>query len=185
MISTNQFKSGLFIKLNGGLFMIINFQHHKPGKGGAFVRTRLRNMKSGSVIDRTFRAGETVEDIFVEEKKYQYLYSADGHYHFMDNSTYEQISLTEDKIGPAKRFLKESVEVALSMYDGNILSMTLPTFINLEVAETEPGVRGDTVKAGTKNAKLETGATIQVPLFINTGEIITIDTRTGKYIGRA
>lgn len=185
MISTNQFKSGLFIKLNGKLFTIIESQHHKPGKGGAFVRTKLRNVKSGSVVDRTFRAGETVEDIFVEEKKYQYLYCADRQYNFMDSETYEQISLTEQKIKDARRFLKENTDVTVLMYEGDILSIKLPMFINLKVIEAEPGVRGDTVKAGTKSAKLETGATVQVPLFINTGNVIKIDTRTGEYIGRA
>lgn len=185
MILTNQFKRGLVIKLNGELFMIIEFQHHKPGKGGAFVRTKLRNVKSNTVVDKTFRAGETVEDIFVEEKKYQYLYHAEGHYYFMDSETYEQISLTKDKVGDVKRFLKENTEVTVSMFEGDILSIKLPIFTNLKVTETEPGVRGDTVKAGTKNAKLETGATVQVPLFINTGDVIKIDTRTGKYIGRA
>jgi len=185
VISTNQFKSGLFIKLNGELYMIMEFQHHKPGKGGAFVRTKLRNVKSDTVVNRTFRAGETVEDVFIEEKKYQYLYSADGEYHFMDNETYEQISLAQEKVGGAKKFLKENTGVSVTMYEGNILSIKLPIFINLEVAETELGARGDTVKAGTKNAKLETGAIIHVPLFINTGNVIKIDTRTGEYIGRA
>lgn len=185
MISTNQFKGGLFIKLEGELYMIIEFQHHKPGKGGAFVRTKLRNVKSDTVISRTFRAGETVEDVFVEEKKYQFLYSADGQYYFMDNETYEQISLAESKVEDSKRFLKENTEVSVTIYEGDILDIRLPIFITLKVAETEPGTRGDTVKAGTKNAKLETGANIQVPLFINRGDLIKIDTRTGEYIGRA
>lgn len=185
MMSTNQFKSGIFIKLDGDIFMIVESQHYKPGKGGALVRTKLRNVKSDTVIDRTFRAGEMVEDIFVEEKKYQYLYRTEGHYHFMDSETYEQISLTEEKIGDTKRFLKENTGVTVSMYGGDILSITLPIFVNLKVTETEPGLRGDTVKAGTKNAKLETDANIQVPLFINRGDAITVDTRTGKYIGRA
>ena len=185
MISTNQFKSGLFIKLEGELYMIIEFQHHKPGKGGAFVRTKLRNVKSDRVVNRTFRVGETVEDVFVKEKKYQFLYSADSQYHFMDNETYEQMPLTEAKVGDVKRFLKENTEVSVTMYEGNILSIKLPIFINLKITETGPGARGDTVKAGTKNAKLETGANIQVPLFINTGNVIKIDTRTGEYTGRA
>jgi elongation factor P len=165
--------------------MIVEFQHHKPGKGGAFVRTRLKNVKSGAVIDKTFRAGETAENVFIEEKKYQYLYSSDGHYYFMDNETYEQIPLSEDNVGDAKRFLRENTDVTVSLYEGSILSIKLPMFMNLKVAETEPGIKGNTVKAGTKNAKLETGANIQVPLFINTGEVVKIDTRTGKYIGRA
>lgn len=185
MIPTNQFKNGLFIKLDGELFVIIEFQHHKPGKGGAFVRTKLRNLKLDTVIDRTFRAGEIVEDIYVEEKRYQYLYSADGNYHFMDSTTYEQISLPDKILGDNRKFLKENTEVAVSIYEGEVLSIRLPIFVNLKVVETEPGIRGDTVKTGTKSAKLETGATIQVPLFINPGEELTVDTRTGKYIGRA
>ena len=185
MISTNQFKGGMFIKLDGQLFMIISFQHHKPGKGGAIVRTKLRNVKLGTVIEKRFRAGETVENIFVEEKKYQYLYCADGHYYFMDNESYEQIPLSKDHVGDSKMFLKENVEITALMYEGNILSIKLPTFVDLKVAETEPGIRGDTAKGGTKNAKLETGATIRVPLFINIGEVLKIDTRTGTYVGRA
>lgn len=185
MISTNQFKSGLFIKLDNELFMIIESEHYKPGKGGALVRTKLKNVRSGTSVDKTFRAGETVEDVFVEEKKYQYLYASDDNYHFMDNETYEQISLPEEKVGDVKEFLKENIEVTVLVHKGNALSIKLPTFINLKVAETEPGVKGDTVKVGTKNAKLETGANVQVPLFIVTGDVITIDTRTGKYMGRA
>jgi len=185
MISTNQFKSGLFIKLDGELFVIIESEHYKPGKGGALVRTKLRNVKSGTLIDKTFRAGEEVEDVFVEEKKYQYLYFSEGNYHFMDNETYEQISLPEEKVGDVKKFLKEDIEVTVLMHKGDALSIKLPTFINLKVIETEPGVKGDTVKVGMKNAKLQTGANVQVPLFITTGDLITIDTRTGKYIGRA
>ena len=185
MISTSQFRSGLFIKLDGQLFMIIEFQHHKPGKGGAFVRTRLKNVRLGTVIDRTFRAGETVEDIFIDEKKYQYLYHADGQYHFMDNETYEQILLPEKRVGEAKKFMKENTLITASVYEDDILNIKLPMFVDLKIAETEPGIRGDTAKGGSKNAKLETGATIQVPLFINRGELVKIDTRTGIYVGRA
>ena len=165
--------------------MIIESQHHKPGKGGAFVRTKLRNTKLGTVINRTFRAGEAVEVVFIEEKKYQYLYRTDGQYHLMDNETYEQISLPEEKIGEAKKFLKENTEVTASVHDGNIINIKLPIFVNIKILETEPGIRGNTAKAGTKTAKLETGATVQVPLFINTGDVITVDIRTAKYIGRA
>ena len=185
MISTNQFKKGTFIKLDGQLFMILSFQHYKPGKGGAFVRTKLRNVKLGTVIDRTFRAGETVEDVFVDEKKYQYLYHADGQYHFMDNETYEQFSLPEKTMGDVKLLLKENTQVTCSIHEGNILTVELPIFIDLKVAETEPGIRGDTAKGGSKNAKLETGAAVQVPLFINKGDLIRIDTRTGEYVSRA
>ncbi len=185
MISTNQFKNGLFIKLNGELFTIIEFQHHKPGKGGALVRTRLRNVRLGTVIDRTFRAGQTVENVFIEEKKYQYLYRSDGQYHFMDNEAYEQVSLPEKRVGEAKKFLKEDTQITASIYGGDILQIKLPIFVDLKISETEPGVRGDTAKSGSKSAKLETGAIVQVPLFINNGETVKIDTRTGVYVGRA
>jgi len=164
--------------------MILGFQHHKPGKGGAFVRTRLKNVRLGTVIDRTFRAGETLEDVYVEEKKYQYLYH-DDRYHFMENETYEQISLSGAEMGEAKKFIKENTYITALTHKDRILNIKLPTFVNLKIVETEPGLRGDTVKAGTKNAKLETGAVVQVPLFINSGEIVTIDTRTAKYVGRA
>lgn len=185
MISTNQFKNGLFIKLNNDIFVIMEWQHYKPGKGGAFVRTRLRNIRTTNVLDKTFRSGETVEDIFVEEKKYQYLYSSEGQYHFMDNENYEQIVLTEEKVSDVKKFLKENIEVDVSVHEGNVLSIKLPIFIEMKVAETEPGIKGDTAKSGTKSAKLETGATVQVPLFINIGDTIKIDTRSGEYTGRA
>jgi elongation factor P len=165
--------------------MIIESQHYKPGKGGAFVRTKLRNVKLGTVVDRTFRSGETVEGAFIEEGKYQYLYYSDGQYHFMDNSTYEQIALPQEKIGDAKMFLKENTNVSILSSGGEVLSVKLPIFIDLKIVQTEPGVRGDTAKAGTKSATLETGATVQVPLFINQGETVKIDTRTGTYVGRA
>ena len=185
MISTNQFKGGLFIKMGGELYTILESQHHKPGKGGAVVRTKLRNMKTGAVIDKTFRSGEVVGEAYIEEKKYQYMYSSDGEYHFMDNSTYEQVLLRENQIGETKWFLTENMDVSVTMHEDTILNIKLPIFINLKVVETEPGTRGDTVKAGSKNAKLETGFNIQVPLFINSGDLIQIDTRTGKYVGRA
>jgi elongation factor P len=185
MISTNQFRGGLFIKLGGDLYMIVESQHHKPGKGGAIVRTKLKNVKSGAVIDKTFRSGETVEDAYIEEKKYQYLYCSHGEYHFMDNSTYEQIVVREEAIGDAKPFLKENTEVTVALHEGVIINIKIPTFMELKVVEAEPGARGNTVKASLKNAKLETGYNIQVPLFINAGDVIRVDTRTGEYIGRA
>ncbi len=185
MISTNQFKSGLFILLDNDIYMIVESQHYKPGKGGAIVRTKLKNVKLGTVINRTFRAGENVENVFVDEKKYQYLYSADSQYHFMDSQTFEQITVHESLIGKAHSFLKENTEVSVLMHGQEILDIRLPIFVDLVVAETEPGVRGDTAKAGTKSATLETGAVVQVPLFIGQGERITVDTRTGEYTGRA
>lgn len=184
MISINEIKNGLFIKLEGDLYVVVEAEPYKPGKGGALMRTKLRNIKTGGTLDRTFRSADTIEDIYIEEKTYQYLY-ADGEYHFMDTETYEQVTLPEQIVGDARNFLKENTEVGVSMYDGKILNIKLPLFLKFKVIETEMGARGDTVKAGTKSAKIETGATVQVPLFIEAGEIITIDTRTGKYTGRA
>lgn len=184
MISINEVKNGLFIKVEGELYVVVEAVPYKPGKGGALMRTKLRNLKTGATLDRTFRSADTIEDIYIEEKTYQYMY-ADGQYHFMDAETYEQITLPEQILGDAKNFLKENLEVGASLYEGKILYIKLPLFLNFKVIETESGVRGDTVKAGTKSAKIETGAIIQVPLFINSGDTITIDTRTGKYTGRA
>jgi len=185
MISINEIKNGLFIKLEGDLYVVVDAEPYKPGKGGALMRTKLKNVKTGSTLDRTFRSADTIEDIYIEEKTYQYLYFADGRYHFMDTETYEQIHLEEQIIGDVKNFLKENTEVGASVYDGKIFNIKLPLFLKFKVTETEPGARGDTVKAGMKGAKIETGAIVQVPLFIEAGEIITIDTRTGKYTGRA
>ena len=185
MISINEIKNGLFIKLGGDLYVVVDAEPYKPGKGGALMRTKLRNIKTGSTLDRTFRSADTIEDIYIEEKTYQYLYSADGQYHFMDTETYEQIHLPEQIVGDAKNFLKENTEVGASVYDGKIFNVKLPLFLIFNVIETDLGARGDTVKAGTKGAKIETGAIVQVPLFIEAGETITIDTRTGKYTGRA
>lgn len=185
MISINEIKNGLFIKFEGELYVVVEAEPYKPGKGGALMRTKLRNLKTGAALDRTFRSADTIEDIYIEEKTYQYLYSGNGQYHFMDTETYEQISLPEHVIGDTKNFLKENTEVGVSVYDGKILNVKLPMSVKFKVIETEPGARGDTVKAGTKSAKIETGATVQVPLFVNTGDTITIDTRTGKYSGRA
>ncbi len=184
MISINEVKNGLFIRLEGELYVVVEAVPYKPGKGGALMRTRLRNLKTGAMLDRTFRSADSIEDIYIEEKIYHYLYY-DGQYHFMDTETYEQIALPEQVIGNVKNFLMENVEVGVSAHEGKILSVKLPLFLNFKVIETEPGIKGDTVKAGTKSAKIETGAVVQVPLFVNNGEIITIDTRTGKYTGRA
>ncbi len=184
MISINEVRNGIFIKLEGNLYVVVEAEHYKPGKGGALVRTKLKNIKTGNTTDRTFRSADLIEDISIEEKAYHYMYY-DGQYHFMDTETYEPIALPDEVVGEGVKFLKENVEITVQMYDGKILSIKLPLFLNFKVMETEPGVRGDTVKAGTKSAKIETGAVVQVPLFINNGEIITIDTRTGKYTGRA
>lgn len=184
MPSTAEFKNGLKIELDGEPFVIVEFQHVKPGKGGAFVRTKLKALKTGKVIERTFRSGEKVDKPDVEEKQMQFLYEADGSYHFMDVENYEQYQFTKDQIGEAVGFLKEETMVDILFHNQKAIGIELPNFIEIEVAETDPGFRGDTVSSSGKPAKLKTGATVQVPLFINIGDIIKVDTRTGEYIER-
>jgi elongation factor P len=183
-ISTNQFKNGMAIELDGTLFFIDEFQHVKPGKGGAFVRTKLKNVKTGAVLDKTFRAGEKVELAHLERRKMQYLYKDNNNYYFMDNQTYEQLSLSAEQLGEVTKYLKENTEVELLMYENNPIGVEPPLFVELEVTETDPGVRGDTATAGTKPATLETGAVVQVPLFVQIGDKIKVDTRTNSYITR-
>ena len=185
MISPNELRNGLVIKLDGQLYTVIQFQHIKPGKGGAFVRTKLKNLEHGAVIDRTFREVEQIEEAFIDEKRLQYLYKADGSYHFMDTETFEQFHIDKETIGDNINYLKENFEVSVYMHDGKIVSVFLPSTVELKVTETEQGIRGDTAKGGSKPAVVETGLKISVPLFINTGDVIKIDTRTGKYVGRA
>ena len=185
MIGTNQFKNGLTIMLDNQIFTIISFQHVKPGKGGAFVRTKLKNIKTGNFLDKTFRSGEKVDQAFIEEKKLQFLYHQGGFYHFMDQETFEQTELSEDRIEEKLKFLQDNMVISMSVCQGEIIDINLPNFVELKVAHTEPGVRSDTVKAATKVATLETGANIDVPLFINQGDILKIDTRTGQYVSRA
>lgn len=184
MISTSQFKNGITIKIDGELYAILEFQHVKPGKGGAFVRTKLKSISDGAIIDKTFRASQTVEEAFIEEKKVNFIYRADEDCHFMDQTSYEDIVVRDEMIARAKGYLKENTEVTMAFHDGKIVGVILPNFVELAVSYTEPGFRGNTVHGGSKPAKLETGLTIQVPLFINQGDIIKVDTRTGEYVGR-
>ncbi len=183
MISTSDFKNGLSIIYNGQLYKILYFQHVKPGKGGAFVRTKLKDLNTGAIIDKTFRAGEKMEQALLESKKMQYLYK-DEYYNLMDNRTFEQIQLAGDIIGDIEDYLMENMELSVIFYKGKPISIELPIFIEAKVTRTEPGVKGDTVSSSFKPAEIETGAKIQVPLFINAGDIIRIDTRTGEYITR-
>lgn len=185
MIDTSQFKTGLTIVFENDLYTIIEFQHVKPGKGGAFVRTKLRHLKAGNVIERTFRSGEKFEDAFIEERSLEFLYRAGDVLHFMDHSTYEELAIDQSRLGDQVGFLKENMEVTASYHEGQLLGITLPLFVVLKVEHTEPGLKGDTAKSGTKPARLETGAAIQVPLFLESGDMIKIDTRTGTYVGRA
>ena len=184
MIDINGVKPGLTVLVDGSVYLVVEAQPVKPGKGAAFVRTKLRHMKQGSMIERTFRSGEKLEEAFVEERKLQFLYSGGGSYHFMDNQTYDQIALDEEQVGSSAEFLKENIVVILQEYKGQMLSFTLPMFVELKVVEAEPGLRGDTAKGSSKNVTVETGATIQAPLFIQEGDTIKIDTRTRTYIGR-
>ncbi|MCC6932514.1 MAG: elongation factor P [Deltaproteobacteria bacterium] len=183
MYSTNDFKNGLKILLDGKPYAITYFQHVKPGKGGAFVRTKIRNLRDGSVIERTFRSGEKVDKPDISDVEMQFLY-CDGDYHFMDTQSYEQISLSEKVIGDSKYYLTENMMVKILMMSGEVLNIDLPSFVNLKITYCEPGVKGDTVTGATKPATLETGAKVQVPLFVNEGEMVKIDTRSGEYIER-
>ncbi len=184
MIDTSQFRRGLRIELDGEPFLMVEFQHVKPGKGGAFIRTKLKSLATGRVLEQTFRSGEKVKAPDLEEKEMQYTYKdADG-YHFMDMTSYEDIIMSEETVGEAARFLQENATIKVLYHNGRPIDIELPIFVELEVAETEPGVKGDTASGGTKPATLETGAVVQVPLFINAGDMVKIDSRTGEYVER-
>jgi len=184
LINTGEFKNGLSIVYSDVLYKILYFQHVKPGKGGAFVRTKLKNLKSGAIIEKTFRAGEKMEQAILDTKKMQYLYR-DQHFNFMDLKTYEQIQLTEDQVAQKKDFLLENMELSVVFFNDEAISIELPVVVKAKVVKTDPGLKGDTVSSSFKPAEIETGASVQVPLFINTGDIIKVDTRTGEYITRA
>jgi len=184
LISTNDLKTGVTVELDGEVYMIVDFQHVKPGKGAAFVRTKIKNVKTGQTFERTFRAGEKLNRAIIERKTMQHLYSSENVFYFMDTQTYEQIPLNADQLGDATKWLKENIEVMVMFYEGIAIGVELPTFVELEVTHTEPGFKGDTATGGSKPATLETGAVVQVPLFINTGDVIRVDTRTGEYLSR-
>lgn len=184
MADTSDFRNGLIIKFKNDLYGIVEFQHVKPGKGGAFVRSTLRNLRTGRVLENTFRSGEKVEVVRVERRKYQYLYSDGDSLVCMDNETYDQIHIQKDSFSDGVKFLKESEEVEVLLNGSEIISVEIPIFINLKVVETEPGFKGDTATGAVKSAKLETGADISVPLFINEGDVLKVDTRTGEYSER-
>lgn len=185
MADTSDFRNGLIIKFKNDLYSITEFQHVKPGKGGAFVRTKLKNLRTGRVLDNTFRSGEGVDVVRVERKKYQYLYKESGGLVLMDNETYEQITVANEFFGSGEKFLKEGEEVEILVDDADqIVTLEIPVFVFLSVTETEPGFKGDTATNVMKPAVLETGAEIQVPLFINIGDKLKIDTRTGEYAER-
>ena len=184
-ISTADFKNGMCIINNNKMCTIVEFQHVKPGKGGAFVRTKLRDIKTGRVVDYTFNAGTKFDTVRLEPRKMQYLYNDGELYYFMDMETYDQLPINADKLGDDFRFVKENMMCRIVSYKGNVFGVEPPTFVELEVTDTEPGFKGDTATGTTKPATLETGAVIKVPLFVNTGDVLKVDTRTGEYLSRA
>ena len=184
MYSTAEFKKGLKIELDGTPYIMVDFQHVKPGKGGAFVRTKLKNLLTGRVLDQTFRSGERVKKPDLVEREMQYLYREGDRYCMMDNASYEQIMLTEAQVGEARLYLIENLDLKVLFFNKEPVGVELPNFVELAVAQTEPGVKGDTAAGGTKPAVLESGANIQVPLFINEGDRVKVDSRTGGYIER-
>ncbi len=183
-VSTNDLKNGMTLDLPEGLFSVVEFQHVKPGKGGAFVRTKLKNVRTGAVLDRTYRADEKLEQAIVDKREMQYLYRDASQLVFMDNTSYEQMHVDDTALGAAGKYLKEGDTVLLEMYKDEIVGVDLPASVELTVATTEPGVQGDRVSGGRKPATLETGIVVQVPLFVNTGDRVKVDTRSGEYLTR-
>ena len=185
MISTNEFKTNVTVTIDGDAWQVVEFQHVKPGKGAAFVRAKMRNLCTGAVVERTFNAGERMPKARIDRREMQYLYESDGMYVFMDNETYEQTELSKETLGTALNLLKENMDVKIMIYEGRVLGVDLPNTVELTVVETEPGIKGDTATGGSKNATMDTGYVVKVPLFINEGDVLAIETRTGDYISRA
>ncbi len=184
-VSSNDLKNGMGLSLDDGLFTVVEFQHVKPGKGGAFVRTKLRNGRTGAVIERTYRAAETLEQAVIDKRDMSFLYRDGDDYVFMDQSTYDQLSVGRARLGSTSDYLREGGEAVVQLHDGEVVGIDLPASVELAVTETEPGVQGDRVSGARKSATLETGLVVQVPLFVNPGESIKVDTRTGEYLTRA
>ena len=184
MISTNDFRTGVTIEIDGQPWVVVDFQHVKPGKGSAFVRAKIKNVITGSVLERTFNAGEKLPRAHIERREAQYLYGMGDELTFMDVTTYEQVTLSREVVGEGVLYLKENTNVYIMSYEGRVIGVEIPNFVELEVVETEPGFKGDTATGGTKQAKLETGAVVKVPLFVNVGDVLKIATRTGEYIER-
>ena len=184
MISTNDLKNGITIEVDGNIFVVMDTQHVKPGKGAAFVRTKLKNIKSGGVVEKTFRPTEKCPQAHIEKKDMQYLYTDGELYHFMDQETFDQIALSADQVGDSLKFVKENDVVKILSHNGDVFAMEPPMFVELEITDTEPGFKGDTATGATKPAVVETGAAVYVPLFVETGNKISIDTRTGEYLKR-
>lgn len=184
MATTSDIRKGFTFKMEGKIYIIVDFLHVKPGKGGAFVRTKLKNVETGAVVESTFKSGENLDEVRVEKNNYEYLYNDGAEYVFMNSETYEQIHLQKEMLSGNDLYLKENMEVMLLTLEGKVLDIELPIFVELEVTETEPGIRGNTVSGGSKPAVCETGLKINVPLFLNTGDRVKIDTRTGEYVER-
>jgi len=184
MIPTSEFRNGLTIRMDNELWSIVEFQHVKPGKGGAFVRTRIKNVKTGRVIDRTFRSGEKVDDVRLDKKVFQYLYQEEGGFVFMDTKTYEQISVSEKCVGDVSKYMNEGMNVEILFNGTEPMGVEPPMFVKLKITKSDPGVKGDTASGGSKPATLETGAVIHVPLFVQEGETVKVDTRSGEYVER-
>lgn len=184
MVSAGDFRNGLTIELDNGVYQVIEFQHVKPGKGAAFVRTKLKNIKNGGVVEKTFRPTEKCPQAHIEKRDMQYLYADGDLYNFMDNETYDQFSLSADAVGDSLKFVKENEMVKMLSHNGEVFAIEPPMFVELEVIETEPGFKGDTATGANKPAKVETGANVNVPLFVEQGDVISIDTRTGEYLKR-
>jgi len=185
LVSTNDFRTGLTIEMDGDVYQVVEFQHVKPGKGAAFVRSKLRNLRTGAVVDKTFNAGEKMPKARIEHRETQYLYNDGEEYNFMDMESYDQFSMSKEQLGDAIKFLKENMTITIMSYQGRSIGVELPNVVELEVVETAPGIKGDTASGGSKPATLETGYVVQVPFFINTGDVLQVDTRTGHYIKRA
>ena len=185
MISVTDLRNGTKVEMDGGLWECLEYQHQKIGRGGAKVVAKFRNLDTGSIVERTFNSGEKLQDIFIDYRTMQYLYSDGDTFTFMDTETYEQPTLSRQQIGEGARYLTENLEVTVDYFQGRPLKVTLPNVVELAIVETDPGMKGDTVSGGSKPAKVESGATVQVPLFIDQGERIRVDTRTGEYLGRA
>jgi elongation factor P len=183
-VSTNDLKNGMTLDLPEGLFSVVEFQHVKPGKGGAFVRTKIKNVRTGAVIERTYRADEKLEQAIIDKREMQFLYMDGQQYVFMDNSTYDQLHVDQEALGDAAKYVKEGDSAVLQLYRSEIVGVDLPAAVELSVTETEPGVQGDRVSGARKPATLETGLVVQVPLFVNTGDRVKVDTRTGEYLTR-
>ncbi len=185
MISSSDFRTGATIEIDNNVWQIVDFQHVKPGKGAAFVRTKMKNVRTGAVVERTFNPGEKFPKAHVDRREMQFLYESDGSYNFMDNETYEQSELTSDQLGDAVKYLKENMNISIMFFQGTVIGVELPVAVELTVVETDPGIRGDTATGGTKPAKMESGCVVRVPLFINIGDVLRVDTRTGEYLERA